>query len=170
MSENILKIDQKTAVLVDGNNIERALIDITRKEGTMIDFDRVIPDLLEGRHLARLIYFREGESISDKLAQRLQERFHGSVQACGKGADIPLTIRAIQLAPKVDSIIIMSGDADYIELVRHLRGEGVRVEIASVKGSTSQALVAEADRYHEIDEDDAFVFANAKRSRRRGRR
>ena len=56
---------------------------------------------------------------------------------CHKSADIPLTIKATQLAQKVDTIIILSGDADYIELVRHLRGEGVRVEIAAIEKNTA---------------------------------
>ena len=44
----------------------------------------------------------------------------------------------------------MSGDSDYIELVRHLKSEGVRVEIAAVLKTTSQLLKDEADHYHEI--------------------
>ena len=39
----------------------------------------------------------------------------------------------------------MSGDSDYVELVTHLRGEGVRVEIAAVRNSTAQILIDKSD-------------------------
>ena len=124
-------ISQTVAILIDGNNIERSIHDQTNDPNTMLNFDRLIPKLLGNRGLNRLIYFREGKQISQKLRDRLHEFFHGSVRPCHKSADIPLSINAMQLASKVDTIVIMSGDSDYIELVRHLKSEGVRVEIAS---------------------------------------
>ncbi|NJN80814.1 MAG: NYN domain-containing protein, partial [Anaerolineales bacterium] len=72
---------------------------------------------------------REGRSISEKLAERLHDRYYGTVVPCHKSADIPLTIHATQIADKVDCIVICSGDADYVELVRHLKSAGLRVEV-----------------------------------------
>jgi uncharacterized LabA/DUF88 family protein len=106
----------------------------------MINFDTLIPKLLLDRGLNRLIYFREGKNISSKLSERLHQNYHGSVVPCHKSADIPLSIKATQLASKVDTIIILSGDSDYVELVRHLKSEGVRIEIAAIKETTSQLL------------------------------
>jgi uncharacterized LabA/DUF88 family protein len=68
----------------------------------------------------------------------------------------------------VDTIIIMSGDSDYIELVRHLKTEGVRVEIAAVLKTTSQLLKEEADYFHEITEEDWFTLTPKKSQRKRG--
>ena len=134
-------INQSVAILCDGNNIEKSIHNISRNKNAMINFDTLIPNLLNGRGLNRMIYFREGKSISSKFADRLHENFYGSVIPCHKSADIPLTIKATQLASKVDTIIIMSGDSDYVELVTHLKGEGVRVEIAAVKETTAQILM-----------------------------
>ena len=124
----------------------------------MINFDRLIPKLLNNRGLNRLLYFREGKSISSKFAERLHEKYYGSVIPCHKSADIPLTIKATQLASKVDTIIIMSGDSDFVDLVVHLKGEGVRVEIAAVRRTASQVLIDTADYYHEIVQEDWFVY------------
>ncbi len=151
-------INQSVAILCDGNNIERSIHGISKNNNAMINFDTLIPKLLNGRGLNRMIYFREGKSISSKFADRLHENFYGSVIPCHKSADIPLTIKATQLASKVDTIIIMSGDSDYVELVTHLRGEGVRVEIASVRESTAQILIDKSDYMHEITSDDWFVY------------
>lgn len=169
MSETTVDIliDQRVAILVDGNNIELSLHDLVGKRSAMINFDTLIPKLLKDRSLARLIYFREGKSISPKLAERLLTHYHGSVTPCYKSADIPLTIKATQIAQKVDTIIILSGDADYVELVRHLKGEGVRVEIAAVVKTTAKILKDEADHFVAITEEDCFIFKRTYKRRKK---
>ena len=157
-------INQSVAILCDGNNIERSIHEMSKSSNAMINFDGLIPKLLNGRGLNRMIYFREGKSISGKFAERLHQNFYGSVVPCHKSADIPLSIKATQLASKVDTIIIMSGDSDFVELVSHLKAEGVRVEIASVKQTTAKILLEESDHYHEITSDDWFVYKGPKRA------
>ena len=153
-----IQINQSVAILCDGNNIERSIHDVSKSKNAMINFDKTIPKLLNGRGLNRLLYFREGKSISSKFADRLHENYYGSVIPCHKSADIPLSIKATQLASKVDTIIIMSGDSDYVDLVRHMKSEGVRVEIAAVKRTAARILVEEADYFHEITMEDCFIY------------
>jgi uncharacterized LabA/DUF88 family protein len=159
-------ISQSVAILIDGNNIERSIHSETNKPNTMLNFDTLVPRLLGNRGLNRLVYFREGKQISSKLQERLHANYHGSVRPCHKSADIPLSIKATQLANKVDTIIIMSGDSDYVELVSHLKSEGVRVEIAAVPATTSRLLIEEADYFHEITKDDWFTLEVKKKSMR----
>jgi uncharacterized LabA/DUF88 family protein len=156
MEENHINISQSVAILVDGNNIERSLEGVYKSQSIMINFDVLVPKLLGKRGLNRLIYFREGKNISSKLAERLHSKFYGSVVPCHKSADIPLSIKASQLAGKVDAIIILSGDSDYVELVRHLKSEGVRVEICAVESTTAEVLREEADYFHAITKEDSF--------------
>jgi len=158
MAELNVKINQSVAILIDGNNIEMSLQSLVGKKNALLDFDIIIPKLLVNRGLNRLIYFREGKSISGKLAERLLTKFHGSVCPCHKSADIPLTINATQIAQKVDTIIILSGDSDYVELVRHLKGEGVRVEIAAIEKTTAKILIDEADHFTPITEEDCYIL------------
>jgi len=154
---NVL-INQSVAILVDGNNMERSIHSETNKPNTMLNFDTLVPKLLGNRGLNRLVYFREGRQISSKLKERLHSNYHGSVRPCHKSADIPLSIKATQLASKVDTIIIMSGDSDYVELVSHLKSEGVRVEIAAIPATTSKLLIDEADYFHAITQEDWFTL------------
>ncbi|MBT4791388.1 MAG: NYN domain-containing protein, partial [Halobacteriovoraceae bacterium] len=88
----------------------------------------------------------------------LHHKYFGSVCPCHKSADIPLTIKATQLANKVDCLIILSGDSDYIELVKHLIGEGVRVEICAVEQNTAAALIEVAEFFHPVIKEDVFTF------------
>jgi len=162
--ENIF-INQSVAILCDGNNIERSIHELSNSKNAMINFDKLIPKLLKDRGLNRLLYFREGKSISSKFAERLHENYYGSVIPCHKSADIPLSIKATQLASKVDTIIIMSGDSDYVELVIHLKGQGVRVEIAAVRQTTARILIEEADHFHEITGEDLFIYKTPRKGR-----
>ena len=167
MAKEDIHVDQSVAILIDGNNIERSLHEMYESKSTMINFDSLIPRLVQRRGLNRLIYFREGKNISSKLAERLHENFYGAVRPCHKSADIPLSIKAMQLASKVDTIIILSGDSDYIETVRHLKAEGVRVEICAVEKNTASILVEESDYFHPILEEDCFEYTAASRKKRK---
>ena len=161
-----IQITQSVAILCDGNNIERSIHEQSQSTYTMVNFDDLIPKLLNGRGLNRLIYFREGKAISTKFAERLHENFYGAVIPCHKSAYIPLSIKATQLSSKVDTIIIMSGDSDFVELVRHLKAEGVRVEIAAVKKTTAKILLEEASYFHEITKDDWFEYKASRKGRK----
>lgn len=165
MNSESVNINQSVAILIDGNNIEISLHNLYG-DNIMLNFDTLIPKLLDNRGLNRLLYFREGLSISSKLGERLHEHYHGSVIPCHKSADIPLTINATQLAQKVDTIIILSGDSDYIELVRHLRSRGVRVEIAAVEQTTAQILKEESDYFIPIEEEDCFIFKQSDKKKK----
>jgi len=162
MNENIT-IAQSVAILIDGNNIERSLHELYKSTSAMVNFDSLIPRLIKERGLNRLIYFREGKNISSKLAERLHENFYGAVRPCHKSADIPLSIKATQLASKVDTIIILSGDSDYIETVRHLKAEGVRVEICAVEKTTAKILIEECDYFHPIKKEDCYILKSSKK-------
>jgi hypothetical protein len=146
---------QSVAILIDGNNIGKS-INTAYGQGTMLSFDIVVPKLLAGRGLNRLIYLREGKNISEKFAERLKKKFFGIVIPCSKSADIPLTIQAVKLADKVDTIILFSGDSDYCDLVDYLKGTGVRVEIVTMRDSASRVLIEKADGHYFIQKADCF--------------
>ncbi len=60
----------------------------------------------------------------------------------------------------------MSGDSDLVELVIHLKAEGVRVEIAVVRQTTARILIKESNHYHEIKSDDWIVYWGSKKAPR----
>ena len=60
-------INQSVAILCDGNNIERSIHSISKNKKAMINFDTLIPNLLNGRGLNRMIYFREGNPYHQNL-------------------------------------------------------------------------------------------------------
>jgi hypothetical protein len=160
MYENLRKpvnIDQRVGILIDGNNLEIGIHEMFSKLH-VINFDEFIPNILKGRKLSYLHYFREGKTISRKLAERLQKNFFGTVTPCYKSADISLAIQAVQLADKVDTIILCSGDSDYIPLIEHLKSRGIRVEIAATANGLSPYMSRKVDAVHLIERQDCFAL------------
>ena len=62
--------------------------------------------------------------------------------------DVGLAVDAIKLAPKLDTVIIASGDGDFCPLVEYLQtNEGCQVEVISFGKSSSQKLKEVADDF-----------------------
>jgi uncharacterized LabA/DUF88 family protein len=70
--------------------------------------------------------------------------------------DIELTVDAMELAPRVDHIVLFSGDGDFRPLVESLQRQGVRVSVVSTIRSQppmiSDELRRQADSFIELDE------------------
>ena len=79
MENNEIVISQTVAILIDGNNIGKS-INTAYGANAMLNFDIIIPKALAGRSLNRLVYLREGVSISEKLTERLKRKYFGKVE------------------------------------------------------------------------------------------
>lgn len=70
--------------------------------------------------------------------------------------DIELTVNAMELAPRVDHIVLFSGDGDFRPLVESLQRQGVRVSVVSTIRSQPPMIADElrrqADNFIELDE------------------
>jgi len=151
-------IAQKVAILIDGNNIELSIHKMMQSKKAMLNFDELVPKFLNGRALNRFVYFKEGDQISSKFKERIQQNFAGSVIPCRKTADISICIEAIKIIPKVDTIILFSGDADFIPLINYLKHNGIRVECAGLEHSASFSLISQVDCFHKIKTEDCFIY------------
>ena len=68
--------------------------------------------------------------------------------------DIGLAMDTIEMAPKLDTIVIVSGDGDYVPLVRHLRHAlGCRIEAVAFGKSSSADLIKEVDSFMDLDKE-----------------
>ena len=59
----------------------------------------------------------------------------------------------IKLIPKLDVVILASGDGDYIPLLEYLQVLGVRVELVSFGKSASSKMRELVDYYLDLDSD-----------------
>lgn len=66
--------------------------------------------------------------------------------------DVGITIDVLDTAPRVDEIVLASGDGDFDLLLEQVRRRhGVRTRVYGVPGLTAQSLVRAADRYQPIE-------------------
>jgi len=71
--------------------------------------------------------------------------------------DLGLTIDILQTIPRFDVVTIVSGDGDFVDLIKYLKRQHdeVKVEVAAFpsRQRTSKRLIKEADYFHELGED-----------------
>jgi len=67
-----------------------------------------------------------------------------------------IAIDSIAIAPKLDTIVLVSGDGDFVPLVEMLKAHGCRVEVVSFRRSTAIELINAATKYTAIEESMLF--------------
>jgi uncharacterized LabA/DUF88 family protein len=130
-----------------------------------VNFKTILQDAVKGRTLVRaLAYVIKTEDISkEKFFDALEhigfevhakdlQIFYGGAK---KGDwDIGIAMDAIELAPRLDTIVIVSGDGDFVPLVEHLkRALGCRVEAVAFGKSASAKLREAVDDFTDLDKD-----------------
>lgn len=68
--------------------------------------------------------------------------------------DVGITIDVLDLAMTVDTVVLLSGDGDFVPLVEKIRRDyRVAAEVYGVPGLTANALAEAASRFHPIETD-----------------
>jgi uncharacterized LabA/DUF88 family protein len=152
---------QRVAVFIDAQNLYHSAKHLY---GSKVNFGDVVNDAVAGRALVRatayVISTEEGseQGFFEALGKVGIEAKHKDLQIFAGGQkkadwDVGLAIDAVKLAPKLDAVILISGDGDFIPLVQYLQiNEGCQVEVVSFGRSTSSALIEAADHFTDLDE------------------
>ncbi len=151
---------QRVGVFVDVQNMYYSAKNLYKAK---VNFKALLQEAVKGRNLIRAIaYVIEAQELKEKTffdalsnigfeikAKELQI-FYGGMK---KGDwDIGIAMDAIELAPKLDTIILVSGDGDFKELVLHLqKALGCRVEVMAFGRSASSRLKETADEFVDLD-------------------
>lgn len=71
--------------------------------------------------------------------------------------DMELAIDVLQQAQALDVVVLVSGDGDFVQLVRAVQNMGRRVECLAFADRVNKALIREADEFSRIEDlEDAF--------------
>jgi len=152
--------NQRVAILVDVQNMYYAARNLYSSK---LEFSRLLSVLCRGRVLSRAIAYiverpgmeqekfvevlrRNGYEVRKKL---LIERSDGSQKG---DWDLGIALDAIALSDKVDSIVLVTGDGDFVTLVHYLHCRGVRVEVASFPDTTALELIRSCSYYHRLND------------------
>jgi uncharacterized protein (TIGR00288 family) len=149
---------QRVAVLVDAQNMYHSAKHLF---GARLNFGKAVETAVAGRPLVRAIAYvaksKEGleAAFFDALVEAKIEPRIKDVQEFSSGAkkadwDVGMAVDAVKLAEKVDVIILMTGDGDFVPLVEYLHGRGVIVEVVAFAESTNAGLKTIADSFMDI--------------------
>ena len=75
--------------------------------------------------------------------------------------DVGMAVDAISLSPKLDAVVLVTGDGDFVPLVEYLKiTQGCQVEVVSFGKSTSAKLIEAADDFMDLDENPRMYMLN----------
>jgi uncharacterized LabA/DUF88 family protein len=145
-----------------------------------VDYGRLLREITGTRHLVRAIaYIVQKPDVNQAGFHEALSRFGYELKikelkirpdserndrgggGTAKGSwEIGLTIDALMMAPRLDTITLVTGDGDYVPLVECLKLHGCRVEVVSFERSTAGELIRAADAYIPIQE--GWIFKEKK--------
>lgn len=153
---------QRVGIFIDTQNIYHSAKNIHHAKA---NFGAIIKDALDGRVLVRAIAYvastetGEERAFFEALGKVGIETRVKPLQIFAGGAkkanwDVDLAMDAIKLAPKLDTIILVAGDGDFVSLVEYLQStHGTQVEVVSFGKSSSSKLIEAADDFLDLDQN-----------------
>jgi uncharacterized protein (TIGR00288 family) len=154
--------EERIGVFVDVANMYYSAKNI---HGTRVNFGKILEDATSDRHLIRAIAYvikadsPDEQKFFEALDKQGFEVKMKDLQVFTGGAkkgdwDVGITVDAIKLADRLDTVVLVAGDGDYIPLVRYLQeAKGCKVEVMAFQESTSMRLREAADMFTDLSGD-----------------
>lgn len=150
------------AVLIDVQNLYHSAKNLY---GARVNFKEVIKTAVAGRQLVRaMAYVIRTESGEEKpflealtkigIETKLKDLqiFPGGMKKADW--DVGIAIDAARLGPKIDALILMSGDGDFVPLLQYMQEVfGAQVEVVAFGRSASHRLKEAADDFIDLGSD-----------------
>ena len=162
--------NQRVGVFVDVQNMYYSAKNLY---GHKVNFSRILETATAGRQMIRSLAYvvrasvPEEQTFFDALERGGFEVKTKDVQIFPGGVkkgdwDVGIAIDMIRLAPRLDVLVLVSGDGDYVPLVEYLQNQGYRVEVVAFGKSTSGKLITAADEFVDMDETYQEYLLSAK--------
>lgn len=163
---------QRVGVFVDVQNIYYTARFVYNAKA---NFKAVLQDAIAGRTFVRgLAYVIRTEDIrKEAFFETLQnigfEVKAKDLQVFAGGAkkgdwDVGIAMDMIEMAPRLDTLVLVSGDGDFVPLVEHLkRALGCRVEVMAFGKSAAGKLKEVADEFTDLDKNTKRYLLAAKK-------
>lgn len=154
--------NQRVGVFIDAQNLYHSAKNLYHAK---VNFGQIVKDAVADRNLIRAVAYvitteaGDEKAFFDALTKMGIETKTKDLQIFAGGNkkadwDVGMAVDAIKLAPKLDAVILLTGDGDFIPLVEYLRtNEGCQVEVVSFGKSTSSKLIESADDFMNLDDN-----------------
>lgn len=153
--------EQRVGVFIDVQNMYYSAKNLYNAK---VNFGNILETAVGNRKLIRAIAYvvktKSGEEkvffeALEKLGLETREKelmvYDGAKKA---DWDVGICIDSIALADRLDVIVLVSGDGDFIPLVQYLKmNKGCRVEAMAFRETTSSKLVETVDNFVDLSHD-----------------
>lgn len=152
---------QRVGVFIDTQNLYHSAKHLYKSR---VNFQKVLEEAVGDRVLVRAVAYVISTESGDESAFfealtkiGIETKVKG-LQVFSDGAkkadwDVGIAIDAVKLSPKLDTVIIASGDGDFVPLIEYLDMHGVQVEVISFGKSSSAKLKEAAHAFTDMCED-----------------
>ena len=164
--------EQHVAVLMDIQNMYHSAKNIY---GARVNFKEILKAAVADRKLIRAIAYviktetSEEKTFFDALVKIGLEIKSKDLQVFAGGMkkgdwDVGIAVDAIKLADRMDAIVLVTGDGDFIPLVEYLKiNKGIQTEVIAFKESASAKLVDVIDDFIDLSKDKKRYLIKTKR-------
>ncbi len=154
--------EQRVGVFVDTQNMYHSAKNLYHAN---VNFKEILKTAVADRKLVRAIAYviesksQEEGSFFTALDKQGFEVKSKDLQIFFSGAkkadwDVGIAVDAIKLADKLDSIILVCGDGDFVPMVKYLQeNKGCMVEVVAFGKTTSGKLIEAVDDFIDLDEN-----------------
>ncbi|MBI1974918.1 MAG: NYN domain-containing protein [Parcubacteria group bacterium] len=163
---------QRVAVFLDVQNLYHSAKNIFRAR---VNFKAVLTKAVADRQLIRAFayvvkseeatgetaFFEALEQLGIDLRMKDLQIYPGGLKKADW--DVGLAVDAIRLAPSVDTIVLATGDGDFLPLVEYLQGHGKQVEVLAFGKSASARLKEKTDDFVDISESKYLIKISSTR-------
>jgi uncharacterized LabA/DUF88 family protein len=150
--------EQRVGVFIDTQNLYHSARNLYQSR---VNFGSVLKDAVAGRKLVRAVAYvitteaGDEKNFFEALLKLGIETKTKDLQIFPGGSkkadwDVGLAVDAIKMSPRLDCVIIVSGDGDFVPLVEYLQTNGVQVEVVSFGKSTSGKLREAVDEFVDL--------------------
>jgi len=157
---------QRIGVFIDVQNMYYSAKQLYKGK---VNFNVVLKEAIAGRHLIRAIAYvikadvKDEDTFYDALSEMGFEVRSKDLQIFYGGAkkgdwDVGIAMDVMRLAPKLDTIVLVSGDGDFSDLLEHTKSLGCRVEVVAFGKTTSHKLKEVADLFTDLDKDNKYLL------------
>ncbi|ENO11943.1 hypothetical protein MBGDC06_00414 [Thermoplasmatales archaeon SCGC AB-539-C06] len=162
--------DQRIGVFVDVQNMYYSAKHLYNSK---VNFRTILREAISGRKLIRAIAYvikadvKDENTFYDALEEMGFEVKSKDLQVFYGGAkkgdwDVGIAMDVMRLAPKLDTIVLISGDGDFSDLLEHAKSLGCRTEVLAFGKTTSHRLKEVTDLFTDFDKNMKYLLTKKK--------
>jgi uncharacterized LabA/DUF88 family protein len=163
--------EQRVGVFVDVQNMYYSAKNLYSAK---VDFSQVLKSAVGNRKLIRAFayvikadvgseeqFFEALNKIGFEVKEKELQIFYGGAK---KGDwDVGICMDVIRMLPKIDVMVLVSGDGDYTELLKYAKSRGVKTEVIAFGQTASKHLLEETEEMIDMSDDKSkYLIGNTK--------